>query len=148
MIEPIRLSFELPCSAAHAFDTWTKRVSTWWPPSHKTSGDPEALVTFEPRVGGRIFERTSDGREVDWGEILEWSPPNRLRYSWHIATDRANATEVTIEFTDLADHQTRVEITHDGWDRLGDRGPSWRDRNTGGWSGLLPVYRRACAPNA
>lgn len=147
MIEPIRLSLELPCSASHAFETWTTRATSWWPPSHKTSGDPEARVIFEARVGGRIFERTRDGREVDWGEILEWRPPRRLCYLWHLATDRANATQVTIEFTALGPDRVRLDITHDGWDRLADLGPSWRQRNTGGWSGVLPVYGAACSPN-
>jgi hypothetical protein len=53
MIEPLRLSVEIQCSAAHAFEVWTSRLSTWWPKGHSASGDPDMVVTLEPRMGGR-----------------------------------------------------------------------------------------------
>jgi uncharacterized protein YndB with AHSA1/START domain len=55
-------------------------------------------MTFECRPGGRIFERTPDGVEHDWGEVLAWEPPHRLAYLWHQSTDRGRATEVDISF--------------------------------------------------
>lgn len=64
MIEAIRLSFEVACPAAHAFTTWTERTSTWWPPSHTVSTRDGLSVTFELRVGGRIFERTPEGTSM------------------------------------------------------------------------------------
>jgi uncharacterized protein YndB with AHSA1/START domain len=143
MIEPLRLSFEVACPAAHAFDTWTQRASMWWPPAHTVTHDPSARVVFEPRAGGRIYERTSSGQEVEWGSITAWEPPRRLVYEWHIAADRASATEVEIAFIDLGE-RTRVQIEHRGWDRLGERGSSWRDENRSGWDGVLPDYKIAC----
>jgi hypothetical protein len=102
-------------------------------------------VIFEGRRGGRIFERTPSGEEIDWGAITVWEPPRRLGYSWHIATDVAGATEVEIKFSDLGDEKTRVDIEHRGWEKLGERGPGWRDTNHGGWEGTLPFYVAACA---
>ncbi len=40
---------------------------------------------------------------------------------------------------------TTVTITHRGWERLGADAPAWRQRNLGGWSGLLPHFRQAAA---
>ena len=37
-----------------------------------------------------------------------------------------------------------VRITHDGWERLGARGPDLHERNHEGWAGVLPHYRAAC----
>ncbi len=144
MIEPIRLSLEVDCTPAEAFALWTSHTSLWWPPSHKTSGDPEASVHLESRVGGRVFERARDGREVDWGEVLIWDPPRTLSYFWHIATVRADATVVRIAFTPLEADRTRIEIEHGGWEQLGSKGAAWRERNTGGWRGVLPVFQDAC----
>ena len=79
------------------------------------------------------------------GEIAAWEPPSRLAYLWHIRDDRADATEVEINFVDQGDATTRVEIEHRGWERLGSRGPGWRDVNLGGWNGVLPHYRAACS---
>jgi hypothetical protein len=77
-MEPIELRFTVDCSPKHAFGVWATRTSLWWPHSHSVSGDPGLTVTFEPRPGGRIFERTRGGVEHDWGEVLAWEPPRRL----------------------------------------------------------------------
>jgi hypothetical protein len=145
MIAPLRYSFEVECSVEHAFDVWTARTSTWWPQSSTMSQADGLEVIFEGRTGGRIFERTPSGQEIDWGAITVWEPPRRLGYSWHIATDAVSATEVEIRFSDLGDEKTRVDIEHRGWEKLGERGPGWRDTNRGGWEGTLPFYVAACA---
>ena len=143
MIEPIRLSFEVACPVEHAFATWTGRTSTWWPASHTVTAADDVRITFEPRVGGRIFERTPAGDEHDWGEITAWEPPRRLAYLWHLRADRADATDVEITFVPVGAARTRVEIEHRGWERLGTAGVERRDRNRGGWAGLLPHYMDA-----
>jgi hypothetical protein len=142
VIEPIELGFTVGCDPAHAFEVWTSRTALWWPPEHTVSADPDVVVTFEPRAGGRIFERTPAGEEHEWGRILTWEPPGLLRYLWHIRRDRSDATEVEIRFDDDPDG-TRVSIVHSGWERLGD-GPRWREINTMGWDGVLPSFRDAC----
>jgi hypothetical protein len=143
MIEPIRLSFEVDGPADHAFEVWTGRIDQWWPADHTVSGEDDATVVLEPRSGGRIFERTATGTEHDWGEVTIWEPPTRLGYLWHIRRDRADATEVQIQFIDSGTATTRVEIEHRGWEALGAEGESWRDRNHGGWATLLPHFVEA-----
>jgi hypothetical protein len=145
VIEPLRFAFEVECPVEDAFDLWTRRTSSWWPRSHTVTGEQGLQVVFEGRPGGRIFERTPAGREVEWGQITVWEPPRRLCYLWYIRTDRADATEVEIRFNGSGDALTRVEIEHRGWERIGASGPVWRDANNGGWSGVLPDYRAACA---
>ena len=54
--------------------------------------------------------------------------------------DRADATEVEIRFVPVAPHAARLDIVHTGWERLGAGGSDWRDRNRGGWQGLLPHF--------
>lgn len=145
MIEPLRMSFIVACSPEHAFDTWTERATSWWPPAHTVSHERGAEIVFEARAGGRIFERTSDGREIEWGQIIAWDRPIRLRYLWHIATSPANATDVEIVFRAQTDGSTRVEVEHGGWDRLGEIGGAWREANHAGWDGVVPSYRESAA---
>lgn len=140
MIEPIRISFEVDCAAEHAFEVWTSRIDRWWPADHTVSGDHGATVVLERRAGGRIFERTPAGIEHEWGEVTIWEPPTRLGYLWHLRRDRADATEVEIQFIDRGDATTRVEIEHRGWEVLGAEGEGWRGRNRGGWATLLPHF--------
>lgn len=143
--EPLRLSFEVACPVEHAFEVWTSKISLWWPADHTVSAQPDADVVLEPRVGGRIFERTAAGVEYDWGEVVGWEPPRRLTYLWHLKRDRSDATEVEITFVGSAEATTRVEIVHRGWERLGAQAPRWREANRAGWSGLLPHFVAACA---
>jgi uncharacterized protein YndB with AHSA1/START domain len=142
--EPLELAFTVACSPEHAFDTWANRTSLWWPHGHSVSGDPDLTVTIEPRQGGRIFVRTPAGAEHDWGEVLVWEPPRRLRYLWHLRFDRADATEVEVSFAP-APEGAAVIIVHRGWDRLGAKGPDRRARNERGWAGLIPLFTDACA---
>lgn len=140
MIEPLRLTFDVNCAPAHAFDVWTRQLGRWWPKDHSVTGDPGLSIVLEPFVRGRIYERTPDGAEHDWGEITLWEPPSRFGYLWHLRQDRADATEVEVRFAALPDGRARVEIEHRGWERLGARGPDLRNRTTAGWNGLLPHY--------
>jgi uncharacterized protein YndB with AHSA1/START domain len=140
VIEPLRLSFEVGCPATHAFDVWTNKIARWWPADHTASGEDGLEVVLEGRPGGRIFERTAAGAEIDWGEVTVWEPPTRLVYLWHLRRDRADATEVEITFVEQSASKTRVEIEHRGWERLGAHGQDWRDANMAGWSTLLPHY--------
>jgi uncharacterized protein YndB with AHSA1/START domain len=97
---------------------------------------------------GRPHLRAHPGRDrARLGEVLAWEPPHRLAYLWHLGTDRSRATEVDISFAGHA-AATTVTIVHRGWERLGPDGPAWRDRNLGGWSGLLAHYRQAAASPA
>lgn len=147
MSGPLRLSFEVACPASRAFDVWTADISRWWPADHTVTGQRGVDVILEMRPGGRIFERTASGVEHDWGEVTAWDPPRRLAYLWHLRGDRADATEVEISFAAIGEHATRVDIEHRGWERLGARGPDWREANHHGWTSLLPHFTAACAPD-
>ncbi len=144
MTEPLTLSFEVACSAEHAFAVWTGRIASWWPPDHTVTGDAETVV-LEGAVGGRIFERTADGTEHDWGEVTAWNPPAGLAYRWHLGRDRDDATDVEIRFVPRGRHSTRIDIEHRGWERLGAEAGVWRDRNRAGWESLLAAFDAAIA---
>src|SRR2546421_11599023 len=134
-----------PVSSARSSAASVRWTSSWWPVSHTVTAEPGLQVVIEGRPGGRIFERTPSGREVNWGEVTVWEPPRRLCYLWHIRADRADATEVEIRFHDRGMGSTRVEIEHRGWERLGSRGGSWRDTDQAGWNGVLPVFVAVCS---
>ena len=139
----LQFSFEVACSPEHAFDVWTSRMGTWWPTDHTVTGSDDVVVVLQSGVGGRIYERTAEGVEHDWGEVTVWDPPGRLGYLWHIGRERAVATEVQIRFVARGESITRIEIEHRGWERLGAQGAELRDRNQIGWEALMPHYLEA-----
>jgi uncharacterized protein YndB with AHSA1/START domain len=145
MTAPLHMSFEVDCSAEHAFTVWTSGIGTWWPADHTVTGAAGLHVVMQGGVGGRIYERTPDGREYDWGEVTVWDPPARLVYQWHLRRDRGDATEVEIQFAAAPSGKTRIDIEHRGWERLGHAASSWRDQNQAGWQTLLPHFQAAIA---
>jgi uncharacterized protein YndB with AHSA1/START domain len=147
MTEPLELEFAVACSPEHAFAVWAEKTSLWWPRGHSVSGHPEVTVVLQPWPGDRIYERTPDGVEHDWGEVLAWEPPRRLTYLQHVYGARDVATEVEITFTGRPGAST-VSVVHRGWERLGALGPDLRKRNRRGWDALVPQYRQACVSPA
>ncbi len=138
-IPPLVVEFEVDTTPEHAFDTWVADTGRWWPIGHTMSGAPEAIV-FEPRPGGRIFERDADGTELPWGEVLLWEPPHRVRYAWHLFFARAEATEVDVTFAATATG-TAVRLVQTGFEALGDAGPVRRERTVQGWATVTAPYR-------
>lgn len=143
MTAPLAMSFDVACSVEHAFTTWTSRIGTWWPRDHTVTGQRDAVVILQNGVGGRIYERTADGAEHDWGEVTVWQPPDQLSYLWHLGQQRATATEVAIRFSADGDDATHIEIEHTGWERLGEREDTLRRQNRLGWESLLPRFTAA-----
>ncbi len=137
-LEPLVVEFEVGVAPAQAFDAWTRRCATWWPPSHTVCRAP-AAITFEPRRGGRIVERAPDGSEHEWGTILDWEPPTRLRYLWHLFFDPSEATEVEVTFI-ARDTGTGVRLEQRGFERLGDAGPPRRDRTGQAWAAIAERF--------
>lgn len=152
-IEAVRKTVTVDCPPDHAFRVFTERLGSWWPlGTHSVSvmddgsGAPETAV-LEPRVGGRLYERTRDGRDCDWGRVLAWEPPGRLVLSWHPGRPESEATEVEVRFVPEGE-RTRVELEHRGWERLGERAAPAREGYDGGWPAVLGAYVDATAGGA
>ena len=117
----------------------------WWPKTKTISGERDAAVVIEPRLGGRIFERTRSGEEFVWGRITGWQRPHAFTYRWHIGSPPAQATEVEVRFTGQDNSTTLVEIEHRGFERLGAEGETRREANRVGWETFIPRFAAACA---
>jgi uncharacterized protein YndB with AHSA1/START domain len=138
-LPPLVVEVDVAASIEHAFDTWVDRCALWWPTGHTVSGSPVSIV-FEPRPGGRIFERAGDGTEHDWGEVIAFERPRRVDYWWHLFFDRSEATLVEVTFAPSGEG-TRVRIEQTGWDALGDAGRARRERTVSGWAATTAPYR-------
>jgi uncharacterized protein YndB with AHSA1/START domain len=149
-IAPIVKTLSVGCSPAHAFATFTERIADWWPLRTHSMGQERAeSVRVEPGIDGRIVERLADGTETIWAYMLDWDPPQRLRFSWHPGSDCSRtrideATEVEVTFTPEGDG-TRVDLVHRGWERLGERAATARGNYDTGWDPVLDLYVQAAS---
>jgi uncharacterized protein YndB with AHSA1/START domain len=139
-VEPVRRTVSVARPVEDAFRVFTEEIGRWWPlETHSRAAgrdgvEAEAAV-LEGRVGGRLYERVSDGTEADWGRITAWEPPHRVAFEWHIT---GLPTEVDVRFARDGDG-TRVELEHRGFERIDD-GAARRASYTSGWGSVLARY--------
>jgi uncharacterized protein YndB with AHSA1/START domain len=132
----IRKSITVNASVETAFETFTQRMSSWWPEGSHRIFEEGSSVVFEARVGGRVYERSLDGEEGDWADVLVWEPPHRFVLRWRV-NPRRGPTELDVRFSPT-DDGTRVELEHRGWDD-----PEGRASYDTGWSFVLGRFEAA-----
>ena len=132
----VRTEITVDVSLERAFRVFTERFDQIKPHEHNMLGIDIAQSVFEPKVGGRVYDRGVDGSECQWGRVLAYEPPTRIVFTWDISprwqieTDLARSSEVEIRFTAEAEGRTRVELEHRHLERHGD-----------GWQGLAAGVR-------
>jgi uncharacterized protein YndB with AHSA1/START domain len=122
-----------------AFRLFTERIADWWPMETHSVFGATARVDVE---GSEIVERSADGQRSVWAEIVESSPPRRLVLSWHPGTDPVKPTRVEVSFAPDGEG-TRVELTHTGWETLGERAEAARQSYDEGWQSVLELFAKA-----
>jgi uncharacterized protein YndB with AHSA1/START domain len=144
----VRRQIAVQASIERAFAVFTERFGDFKPPEHNLLKVPITETFFEPRVGGHIYDRGSDGSECRWARILAYDPPDRVVFSWDISpqwqieTEPDNTSEVEVRFTAQAPGRTLVELEHRNIDR---HGPGWQAMADGvaddsGWPLYLSRY--------
>src|SRR3954467_14308438 len=144
----VRSSIVVDALIDRAFTVFTEGIGSWFPPEYNLLPVPIVDRVFEPRVGGRIYDRGEDGSECHWARVLAFEPPARVVFSWDIGpqwqieTDPANTSEVEVRFTEEAPDRTRVDLEHRHLDRHGDGWEHTRDAiaGEGGWATCLQAF--------
>ena len=146
--EAIHRTVSVNCSVEHAFETFTDRIHDWWPLSNysieagETGSPPETVVFDGP--GGRVYERTTKGEELEWAKVLAFEPPHRLVLAWNPNREDRPRTEIEVTFVD-EDGKTRVDLEHRGWDRLGDQAAEAKEGYSQGWQAVLAGYAESAS---
>ena len=137
----VRTSIEVQAPRERAFHVFTAEMGSWWPADHHIlPGELDEMV-LEPRTGGRIYDRGTDGSECTWARVLAYEPPERFAFSWDISlawqveTEPAKASEVEVRFVALDAERTLVELEHRHLERHGEGWEQMRAAvaSAGGW---------------
>jgi uncharacterized protein YndB with AHSA1/START domain len=129
----VRTSIVVDATPERAFTVFTAEMGTWWPPEHHLLEADLSETVFEPRVGGRIYDKGVDGSECIWARVLAYEPPDRVVFSWDIGldwtieTDQARTSEVELRFVPDGPDRTRVELEHRHLERHGEGWEAMRD---------------------
>ena len=150
-IAPVRKSVVVDATPAQAFETFTAGIDRWWPKSHHIGAAAVVESVIEPRVGGRWYSKHADGGEVVIGHVGAWERGARFVVSWEINGDWkpdariAFASEVEVRFSPAGAGQTRVDLEHRNFERMGQEpGEKMRTGVDNGWPGILALYANAC----
>jgi uncharacterized protein YndB with AHSA1/START domain len=149
----VQKSIVVDAPVERAFHVFTQEMASWWPPEHHLLDAPLADMVIEPRVGGRIYDRGTDGSECQWARVLAYEPPTLFVFSWdinlqwQIEADLERTSEVEIRFTSEGDARTRVDLEHRNLDRHGDGWEKMRDAvgSPDGWGVGLERFANAAA---
>lgn len=136
MTDPIRKTVDVPLHPEAAFDLFTSKMQDWWPgETHSISGSkgkrPKA-IKVDKKKGGHIIETTADGEPARWATITRWEPGRTLGLSWYVGRTEEEATDILVVFTPI-DTGTRVDLVHDGFDRLAETALAQRANYETGW---------------
>jgi uncharacterized protein YndB with AHSA1/START domain len=123
-----------------AFRHFTADIGRWWPLKEGMSfgGERANELFLEGRVGGRFFERYTDGEEFEVGRVTAFEPPARVAFTWRQPTWNAD-TQVEVRFAREADG-TRVTLEHSGFERLTGTPPDLGTSYGRGWDFALSRY--------
>jgi uncharacterized protein YndB with AHSA1/START domain len=153
-IESVVKTVTVACTPQEAFRYFTDDFGIWWPAATQSVvayasefSDKPASVSFEPRAGGRIFERARSGEEYVWGTLLAWEPPTLVAFTFHPGRDEKEAQRVDVSFSP-APEGTRVVLTHSGWENLSANARQSRDSYNHGWETVLGTAYREYVQNA
>jgi uncharacterized protein YndB with AHSA1/START domain len=144
----VRARVVVEAPIARAFTVFTEGIGTWFPPEYNLLAVPIAERVFEPRVGGRVYDRGVDGSQCQWGRVLVYEPPHRVVISWDISprwqieTDHTKTSEIEVHFIGETPNRTRVELEHRHLERHGEGWEQLRDSvgGEGGWPGALQKF--------
>src|SRR5215207_7833809 len=82
----VRTSIVVEAPVDRAFAVFTEDFGSFKPRDHNLLAVEVAETVFEPRAGGRLFDRGVDGSECHWARVLACEPPDRVVISWDIDT--------------------------------------------------------------
>ncbi len=136
----IRKSISVARPPQVAFRVFCDEIGKWWPLKQGFSFGRERAkdIFIEGRVGGRFYERFTDGTEFEVGRVTAYQPPSIVAFTWR-APDWEAPTRVEVRFV-AEGGGTRVELEHSGW----EQGPNMEREGKGyadGWNLVLGQYQ-------
>ena len=135
---PIMKTITIVAPRALVFATFVLDFGNWWPRDRfvRSTGSVLPTVILEAREGGAIFELTDSGTRLEWGTVTAIEQDRFVRMQWHLG--RPVETIVEVAFEDVAHDQTRVVLTHSGWEALEAAGATVeRENYDRGWDMIL-----------
>ena len=119
MASRVVVALRVKASPARAFEAFTAEIGQWWTPNGLFAFTPRSpgVLSFEDQA--RLIETLPNGKVFEIGRVTAWEPGVRLAFGWRQATFTPEmATHVEITFEPVGEDETRVTVSHAGWDSV------------------------------
>jgi uncharacterized protein YndB with AHSA1/START domain len=128
---------EVPVEAplSHTWRVLLHELPDWWPNDFMCF--PEAQkVSFEPWAGGRLYEKTDDGRELLWSTVTSIMPEKALEFVGYMTPTFGgpSISMIRIELSEKEGGGTLLKITDAVLGRVDD---DQEQSLTDGWNYLF-----------
>jgi uncharacterized protein YndB with AHSA1/START domain len=147
-VEDIVLERLVPGRPEQVFAAFVHGVTTWWPASFTFALAELDTITLEPRQGGRWYETSTAGDDIDWGVVTACDPPQRLALTFQLSATRTvvsreHASDVSFDFLER-EHGCALQMTHSHLHRHGADAATIRTNMASehGWPFILNGFCR------
>lgn len=99
-LAPLHRQIVVAATPERTFEVFTGQIGAWWPLARFSVGGAESTVEFRDH---RLVETTVEGVVHDWGEMTDWTSPERLAFTWHPVRTDGTSSQVEVTFVEVAD---------------------------------------------
>jgi len=141
-VRPVERFISIKASPTDAFRAFAFETAQWWPiAQHSIDAENTDRLVLEPWLDGAVYQVQKDGRQLPWGRVTTFDPPNRLVLAWHIGFPAENASTVTVNFINAGDGMTDVHLIHAEFENLSaDEAENLRTGYDMGWINVFEVH--------
>ncbi len=139
-------SIQIAASPEKVFHAYVEKINEWWPwqgKSNRYTWAPKSTepseIRFEPKLGGRYFERFKDGSEFEIGRITTYEPPSKLAFTWAGRDWPPGQSFFELSF-DAEAGGTLLTLTHSGFEIFGEQAEEMVQGYTLGSAEILGVF--------
>lgn len=150
MTEEIEFEVKINLPVEKVFSEFVDGFSNWWPQEYTWSQQKLENIKLGKFSGDRCTEFGPDNFQMDWGRVLESSPPEYLAFSWQIGFTRVplpdpdQASIVELYFSPgTSSSNTVIRLIHKDFANHGDCASEYRDNLSSeyGWPFILQRFK-------
>ena len=127
----IDLDIEILSTREHVWTALVEKIDRWWPKGFYALENTEKF-TFEPRLGGRMYEDAGNGAGILWYTVVGFDPPSNMSLAGHLVPPFAGpaTTFLRLHLSQTGFRKTTLKITDSVFGVVGE---SAADSMRDGW---------------
>jgi len=144
----ISKTVEVDLSQEETFNVFVRELTLWWPKEYTWSKNKLIEISINPITGGHCTEIGPLDFHCDWGTVTAVKYGHHIVFNWQINASRvpepdpSKSSEVRIEFHQVGNRKTRIELEHHKFENHGAGYEKYREAmdSNQGWDYILACF--------